>query len=137
MGEKISKPEAEWRETLEPVQYFVLRQKGTEPAFTGKYWDCKIPGTYLCAGCGQELFDAAAKFESRSGWPSFFQPLAAESVTTESDASHGMVRNEVLCSRCDSHLGHLFEDGPPPTGLRYCMNSASMRLRPSEGKTGD
>ncbi len=134
MSEKVNKPEQEWRELLSPERYHVLREKGTERAFTGEYWDCKLAGTYLCAACGQALFDAATKFESHSGWPSFFQPLPGESVATESDSSVGMVRTEVLCGRCDSHLGHVFEDGPAPTGLRYCMNSLAMKLEPAEGE---
>ncbi len=134
MSKKTEKSEQEWRQALTPEAYQVLREKGTESAFTGKYWDSKTPGIYRCAACGQELFDAAAKFESSSGWPSFFQPLAPERVQNETDGSLGMIRTEVTCASCDSHLGHVFEDGPPPTGRRYCMNSIALKLEPSEEK---
>lgn len=129
MEDPRSLPEAEWRGRLSPDQYRCLREKGTERAFTGRYWDCHEPGTYGCAGCGQPLFDAAAKYDSGSGWPSFYEPLAADRVATEEDRSHGMVRTEVLCARCGGHLGHLFPDGPRPTGLRYCINSACLELK--------
>jgi peptide-methionine (R)-S-oxide reductase len=109
-----------------------MREKGTEPAFSGEYWNTHVPGTYVCAGCGQPLFDADTKFESGSGWPSFFRPIDAVAVATQSDRSHLMVRTEALCSTCDAHLGHVFEDGPKPTGLRYCMNSASLKLMPKK-----
>lgn len=132
MSGKSSKSDAEWREQLSPEQYRVLREKGTEAAFSGALWESKTPGIYRCAGCGQELFRSGTKFESHSGWPSFFDPIAPDSITTETDHSLGMARTEVMCSACDGHLGHVFEDGPPPTGLRYCMNSASMTLEPEE-----
>jgi peptide-methionine (R)-S-oxide reductase len=132
MSDKISRNDAEWRGQLTPEQYEVCRRKGTEPAFTGRYHDCKEDGIYLCACCGHELFDAKAKYDSGTGWPSFSEPLASERVRTESDSGHGMVRVEVLCARCDSHLGHVFPDGPEPTGERYCMNSVSLELRPRD-----
>jgi peptide-methionine (R)-S-oxide reductase len=130
MPEKISKAEDEWRRELTPERYRILRQKGTEPAFSGEYAHSKTPGLYHCAGCGQELFSSETKFESGSGWPSFFQPLGQEQVESHEDTSHGMRRVEVTCSRCGSHLGHVFPDGPRPTGLRYCINSASLKLEP-------
>jgi len=124
---KIEKSEDEWRRELSAEEYYVLRQKGTERAFTGEYNDFKKPGTFHCRACGQALFDAETKYDSGSGWPSFYQPLGAERVLEERDVSHGMIRTEVMCSNCGSHLGHVFEDGPQPTGLRYCMNSLSLR----------
>lgn len=128
MSEKIRKDDAEWRKSLSPAQYHVTRQKGTEPPFTGEYENTETPGTYVCVCCGQPLFSSEAKYHSGSGWPSFWQPIAAENVEMERDSSHGMERVEVMCSRCEAHLGHVFEDGPRPSGLRFCINSASLRL---------
>ena len=128
--ERVEKTDAEWRAQLTPEQYEVLRKKGTERAFTGKYWDNHADGVYRCAGCGNPLFSSATKFESGTGWPSFSQPVAPESVATEDDRGLFMKRTEVLCGRCSGHLGHVFEDGPDPTGLRYCMNSAAFDFKP-------
>lgn len=132
MAEKINKSEREWQSQLTPEQYHVTREKGTEPPFSGEYEDTETKGTYVCVCCGQPLFSSDAKYHSGSGWPSYYQPVAAENVETNRDLSHGMARTEVVCSRCDAHLGHVFEDGPKPTGLRYCINSASMRLEEGE-----
>jgi len=132
MTTKITKSETDWRSQLTPIQYHVLREKGTERAFTGEYWDEHRPGTYRCAACGAELFDSDTKFESGTGWPSFYQPTSPDAVDEETDRSFFMTRTEVNCASCGGHLGHVFPDGPRPTGLRYCINSASLKLDPEE-----
>jgi peptide-methionine (R)-S-oxide reductase len=128
MPDPINKPDAEWQKELTPEQYHILREKGTERAFTGRYWNNHEQGVYRCAACGNELFDSETKYDSGSGWPSFTAPMAEERVETDTDETHGMIRTEVHCARCGGHLGHVFDDGPRPTNQRYCINSASLEF---------
>ena len=131
MSEKVIKTEDEWRGVLSPEEFHVLRKKGTERPFTGEYWNTKAKGTYRCAGCGEELFDSSTKYDSHCGWPSFYDSLDKSKITEVEDNSHGMHRVEVICAKCGGHLGHIFPDGPRPTGVRYCINSVSLKFEPA------
>lgn len=132
MTDSTTTTEEQWRAKLDPTQFRVLRQGATEPPFSGKYVDEKRPGVYACAGCGTELFESETKYESGSGWPSFYEPIGEDRIVEKQDTSHGMVRTEIVCATCGGHLGHVFPDGPRPTGLRYCVNSASLELDPED-----
>jgi peptide-methionine (R)-S-oxide reductase len=132
MEKKVVKTEEDWKKELTPEQFAVCRMKGTEPPFTGEYYKTKTEGTYTCSCCGAELFDSKTKYDSGSGWPSFYEPTDKEKIQEESDRSHGMTRTEVMCKSCGAHLGHVFPDGPRPTGMRYCINSVSLKLKPKE-----
>lgn len=132
MTDRTTTTEEEWRAKLDPTQFRVLREGATEPPFSGEYVDEKRPGVYACAGCGTELFESDTKYESGSGWPSFYEPIGEDRIVEKKDTSHGMVRTEIVCATCGGHLGHVFPDGPQPTGLRYCVNSASLELDPEE-----
>ena len=134
---KVNKTEREWQRELSPEEFKITRQKGTEPAFTGQYWNTKSAGTYTCRCCGTPLFSSETKYDSGSGWPSFYRPLDSGHIEEHEDNSYGMIRTEILCKVCDAHLGHVFEDGPEPTGLRYCVNSASLKLETKENNDED
>ena len=137
MSDQPIKDDAYWRDKLTEEEFYICRQKGTERAFTGKYWDSKVKGKYLCRCCGAELFDSDAKYDSGSGWPSFYEALSKQSIKENLDETHGMVRTEIVCRECDCHLGHVFTDGPQPTGLRYCVNSASIQLDADSEAVGE